>query len=258
MLLIPAIDVRAGRCVGLHQGDFASETHYSVEAEELLSRYHALGARWLHIVDLDGAKEGVPLNMPLVARLARDPTARLQVGGGVRSAYVVEALLSVGVARVVVGSAAIARPVEVVRWLQRLGAERLCLAFDVRLDSKGEPRVRTNGWTQDGGVALWKALSLYRAVDLRHVLCTDTARDGALTGPNLALYREAVERFPNLRWQASGGVRDAADLAALARIGVAASVCGKALHENRMTPEELRPFLLDGSSPASTCATVWS
>jgi phosphoribosylformimino-5-aminoimidazole carboxamide ribotide isomerase len=258
MLLMPAIDLRGGRCVRLHQGDFASETRYAVEAEELLSRYQTLGARWLHIVDLDGAKDGVPMNMPLVARLARDTAVRLQVGGGVRSAYVVEALLSVGVARVVIGSAAVVRPIEVVRWLQRFGAERLCLAFDVQLDSKGEPRVRTNGWTQDGGVALWKALSLYRAVDLRHVLCTDIARDGALTGPNLALYREAVERFPNLRWQASGGVRDAADLAALARIGITASVCGKALHENRITLEELRPFLLDGSSPASTYTTVWS
>jgi phosphoribosylformimino-5-aminoimidazole carboxamide ribotide isomerase len=258
VLLIPAIDLRAGQCVRLYQGDFAAETRYAVEPEELVRRYQALGATWLHIVDLDGARDGVPTNMPLIARLARERAVRLQVGGGVRSAFVLEALLGAGVARVVVGSAAVTRPVDVVNWLKRFGAERLCLAFDVQMDSQGEPRVRTHGWTQDGGVTLWRALALYGAVDLRHVLCTDIERDGALTGPNLALYREGVRRLPQLRWQASGGVRDATDLAALERIGVEATVCGKALHEQRITVEELRQFWPDASSPASTYATAQS
>jgi phosphoribosylformimino-5-aminoimidazole carboxamide ribotide isomerase len=252
MQLIPAIDLRAGRCVRLYQGRFEAETRYPVEPDELMRRYESLGATWLHVVDLDGARIGVPMNMPLIARLARHGAAHLQVGGGARSSYVVETLLSVGVARVVIGSAAVTRPVEVVMWLKRFGAERLCLAFDVEIDSKGEPRVRTHGWSQDGGVSLWSALSLYAAVDLRHVLCTDISRDGALAGPNLALYCEAVKRFPDLSWQASGGVRDASDLAALERTGVAAAVTGRALLEERMTLKELRPFLPDASSPAST------
>jgi phosphoribosylformimino-5-aminoimidazole carboxamide ribotide isomerase len=243
MQLIPAIDLRAGRCVRLYQGRFEAETRYPVEPEELMKRYQALGATWLHVVDLDGARIGVPMNMPLIARLARYGAAHLQVGGGARSSYVIETLLSVGVGRVVIGSAAVTRPAEVATWLKRFGAERLCLAFDVEIDSQGEPRVRTHGWSQDAGVALWKALSLYAAVDLRHVLCTDISRDGALTGPNLTLYREAVKRFPHLLWQASGGVRDATDLTALRGAGVAAAVAGRALLEERMTPEELRPFL---------------
>jgi phosphoribosylformimino-5-aminoimidazole carboxamide ribotide isomerase len=255
MLLIPAIDLRAGSCVRLYQGDFGVEMRYSVEPEELVTRYKSLGATWVHIVDLDGARDGVPMNMPLIARLTRERAVRLQVGGGVRSAYVIEALLDAGVARVVIGSAAVTRPAEVVMWLKRFGVERLCLAFDVQIDSRGEPRVRTHGWTRDGGVALWSALSLYSAVDLRNVLCTDIARDGALTGPHVALYREAVQRFPHLLWQASGGVRDATDLAALARVGVSAAVSGKAVLEERMSIKELRQFLLDASSPASTYAT---
>jgi phosphoribosylformimino-5-aminoimidazole carboxamide ribotide isomerase len=258
MLLIPAIDLRAGRCVRLYQGQFDTETRYVTEPQELLRRYQTLGAPWVHVVDLDGAQEGVPANGSLIAALARQRAARLQVGGGIRAAYMIEALLNAGVARVVIGSAALERPVEVLGWLQRFGAERLCLAFDVRIDEAGDPRVHTRGWTCNSVLTLWDAIRVFPRDMLRHVLCTDIERDGALTGPNLALYRSAVSRLPHLAWQASGGVRDATDLAALARLGVAAAVSGKALLEERMTQEELRPFLPDASSPVSTYAMVRS
>ncbi len=103
-------------------------------------------------------------------------------------------------------------------------------------------------------MSLWEAISRFPPGMVKHVLCTDIERDGAMTGPNLNLYRTALSRFPRLLWQASGGVRDAADLAALAEIGVAGAVSGKALLEERITHEELRPFLPDASSPASTFA----
>jgi phosphoribosylformimino-5-aminoimidazole carboxamide ribotide isomerase len=258
MLLIPAIDLRAGHCIRLQQGRFDAETRYRLEPDELLQRYRELGASWVHVVDLDGARDGVPTNMPLIARLTRQCAVRLQVGGGVRSAYVIDALLGAGVARVVIGSAAVERPVEVLRWIQHFGRERLCLAFDVRIDEGGEPRVHTRAWTCNSALSLWDAIRVFPKEALRHVLCTDIERDGALTGPNLALYRSAVSRFPHLAWQASGGVRDATDLAALARLEVAAAVSGKALLEERMTQEELRPFLPNASSPVSTYATVRS
>jgi phosphoribosylformimino-5-aminoimidazole carboxamide ribotide isomerase len=128
----------------------------------------------------------------------------------------------------------------------------------VKLDAGGEPFVRTRGWTEGTSVSLWQAIEPFLSVGLKHVLCTDIDRDGALTGPNVDLYRRALELFPQLAWQASGGVRDAADLASLARAGVAAAVSGKALLEQRMTSEELRPFLPNASSPASTSATARS
>jgi phosphoribosylformimino-5-aminoimidazole carboxamide ribotide isomerase len=173
----------------------------------------------------------------------------------VRSAAVIDDLLRNGVERVVVGSAAVERPDEVAGWFARFGAERICLALDIRMDSGGEPRVRTHGWTEGTAVSLWEAIGRFPAGTVKHVLCTDIERDGALSGPNLNLYRTALSRFPDLSWQASGGVRNAADLAALAEIGVAAAVSGKALLEERITPEELRPFLPDASSRASTSAT---
>jgi phosphoribosylformimino-5-aminoimidazole carboxamide ribotide isomerase len=256
MLLIPAIDLRGGHCVRLYQGDFSAETRYAPGPLELLARYQTFGASWVHVVDLDGARDGVLANRSVIAALARSAGVKLQVGGGVRTPAVIEDLLGAGVERVVVGSAAIEQPEEAARWLAHFGAERICFAFDVRLDAKGEPRPRTRGWTEGSQLTLWQALTPFVAVGLKHVLCTDIERDGAMTGPNLSLYRSAVQRFPQLAWQASGGVRDATDLAALARLGVAAAVSGKALLEERMTSEELRPFLPNASSPASTSATA--
>jgi len=250
MLLIPSIDLRHGRCVRLLKGDFAAETRYELEPHELLGRYRALGAPWLHVVDLDGAKDGALANRAIIVALASQPAVSIQVGGGVRSAEAAHDLLGHGVDRVVIGSAAIERPSEVAGWIARFGPQRVCLAFDVRVDEAGMPRVRTRGWTAGGTLSLWEAIEPFRAHGLKHVLCTDIDRDGALAGPNIDLYQEAQKRFPELAWQASGGVRDAADLTALARTGIAAAVSGKALLEERMTPEELRPFLRSASSPA--------
>jgi len=256
MLLIPAIDLRNGRCVRLFQGDFAAETRYQHAPAELLRRYRSFGASWLHIVDLDGAKDGVLANRNIIVALASEGDIRLQVGGGVRSTDTIDDLLKQGVARVVVGSTAVERPDEVSDWLVRYGPERICLAFDVRLDESGVPRVRTRGWTESTALSLWDAIARFPPDRLKHVLCTDIERDGALTGPNIDLYTQAQSRFPRLAWQASGGISNASDLAALARIGVAGAVSGKALLEDRITSEELRPFLHDASSPASMSATA--
>jgi len=254
---MPAIDLRQGRCVRLYQGDFGAETRYEHEPHELLVRYRGLGATWLHVVDLDGAKDGMLANRSVIVALASQRAVRLQVGGGIRTAAAINDLLRAGVERVVVGSAAVERPAEVADWIARFGTERICLALDVRIDSRG-PLVRTRGWTEGTTLTLWEAIERYPAGSVKHVLCTDIERDGALSGPNVELYRQARQRFPGLAWQASGGVRDAADLKALAACGVAAAVSGKALLEERITAEELRPFLPDASSPASTSATARS
>jgi len=258
MLLIPAIDLREGRVVRLLQGDFSAETRYSSDPREILTKYQRAGAVWLHVVDLDGARDGVLANRTLIGELASHPGVQLQVGGGVRSTEVIEDLFESGIARVVIGSTAVEKPDLVRQWLLRYGSDRVCLAFDVKVDDRDVPRVRTHGWTAGGNVSLWDALALYPATNLRHILCTDIDRDGALSGPNLQLYAQGVARFPQLQWQASGGVRSAADLSALASLDVAATVSGKALLENRIPTEELRPFLPGASSPVSTSATARS
>jgi phosphoribosylformimino-5-aminoimidazole carboxamide ribotide isomerase len=210
------------------QGDFARETRYELEPHELLLRYRKLGARWLHIVDLDGARDGRLANRTILHGLASQSQMLLQVGGGVRELSVVDDLLRRGVDRVIVGSAALEKPNEVTAWLQRFGPEKIGLAFDVRLDEASTPRVQIRGWTQATKVSLWDAVASFAQAGAIHVLCTDVSRDGALAGPNIELYAEAQRRFPNLQWQASGGVRDAKDLQALEATGVAAAISGKA------------------------------
>jgi len=244
MLLVPAIDLRGGRCVRLLQGRFDAETVYATDPAEVLDRYLAYGARLIHVVDLDGARDGAQGNRSAIERLvAAAPGVALQVGGGVRAREIADDLLALGVARVVVGSVAVTQPLEIERWLGELGPDKVVLAFDVRLDEDGTPRLATHGWERQTGTSLWDMVERYSAHGLRHVLCTDVARDGALSGPNLELYREAVRRFPGIDWQASGGVSEARDLHTLAATGVAAVISGRALLEGRLKPEELEPFL---------------
>jgi len=243
MQLIPAIDLKDGRCVRLLQGDFGAETRYEVTPEALYERFADLGATWLHVVDLDGAKDGAQAHLPVIAALAALGRLKLQVGGGVRERATVERTLAAGASRVVIGSLAVTDPDLVASWLRRFGPEAIVLALDVRVGADGVPRLATHGWVEQSPVALWDAVARYRPAGLRHVLCTDVGCDGALSGPNFDLYVEATHRFADIEWQASGGVRDARDLWSLDGGGVAAAVSGRALLENRMTAEELKPFL---------------
>jgi phosphoribosylformimino-5-aminoimidazole carboxamide ribotide isomerase len=179
----------------------------------------------------------------LIAQLAQCGGLKLQVGGGLRSAAALAQVLQCGAARVVVGSAAVSQPGQVQEWLEQFGSDRVVLAFDVRMDAGGEPRVATHGWQRQSDLSLWEAVERFPAATLQHVLCTDVGRDGALNGPNVELYRSAVKRHPQIQWQASGGIRDAKDLWALAAAGASAAISGKALLEQLIPHEDLQPFL---------------
>jgi phosphoribosylformimino-5-aminoimidazole carboxamide ribotide isomerase len=245
MRLVPAIDLKDGRCVRLLRGDFARETAYPASPLALARKYRAMGADWLHVIDLDGAREGRTDsgNRALIAELARESGLELQVGGGLRTRSDVERVLEAGAARAVIGSTALSDPAAVREWIGEFGPERIALALDVRLQEDGAPCLVIHGWQRRTTRLLWEALAEFSEAAPAHVLCTDVARDGALSGPNIALYAEAARRFPGVAWQASGGIRDAGDLRALAASGVAAAIIGKALLEGLIPVEELRPFL---------------
>jgi phosphoribosylformimino-5-aminoimidazole carboxamide ribotide isomerase len=234
----PAIDVRDGRVVRLVQGDYDRETRYAADPFALAMRYADAGARWLHLVDLDAARAGGYTLAPLLRRIAEDGRLRVQTGGGVRDEAAIAAILDAGASRVVVGSLAVREPERVVEWLRSFGAERITVALDTRRDDDGVWRLPVHGWTERAERDLDACLDLYAEAGARHLLCTDIARDGMLQGPNLELYRSVVARVPALALQASGGVRDAVDVAAARAAGCAGAVLGKALLEGRLTVEE--------------------
>lgn len=240
MEIIPAIDLLGGRVVRLFKGDFEQVTHYDEEPLELARRYLAAGLERLHAVDLDGARSGAPVNQSLIGEFAA-AGLQVQAGGGIRDLARLEALLDAGAQRAVIGSVAVEDPATVIDWCRTVGAERIVLAIDVRLED-GEPVARTHGWTRGSGSTLWSLLERFLAAGARDVLCTDIDRDGTLEGPNLGLYAECVRRYPEARFIASGGVSQATDLPALAATGVAGVVSGKALLDGRLTLGEIEKF----------------
>ncbi|MDH5821536.1 HisA/HisF-related TIM barrel protein [Luteimonas sp. RD2P54] len=232
--IYPAIDVRGGRVVRLAQGDYARETRYGPEPLEVAGAYAGQGATWLHLVDLDAAREGGYTLRPLLRTIVDTTGLQVQTGGGVRGRDDVQRLLDAGAARVVVGSLAVREAETVAAWIAEFGAERITVALDARLDPAGGAwRVPVHGWTEDGA-PLDALVAGYAAAGLRHLLSTDIDRDGMLSGPNGALYDRLRVLAPGLRVQASGGVRDAADVAAARARGCAGIVLGRALLEGRL------------------------
>lgn len=238
MIIYPAIDLRGGRVVRLTEGRFDQEKSYGNDPLAVARDFAAAGATWLHVVDLDGAKDPAKRQTALVENIASGSGLRMQTGGGIREAAQITALLASGAQRVIVGSVAVKQPALVRDWLKRFGAEKIILSPDVRLDHAGTPRVAAAGWQESTGVALDDFLDGFLAAGLVHILCTDISRDGKLTGPNRGLYAQLAKKFPSLQVQASGGVSSLDDLRGLRSTGAAGVIVGRALYEKKFTLKE--------------------
>lgn len=236
--ILPAIDIRNGAVVRLSQGDYERQTTYVATPLDTIRGYGEAGAFWLHLVDLDAARDGRYTLAPLLREIHAATPLKVQTGGGVRHEAEVEALIAAGAERVIVGTVAVREPEKVARWLQTFGPERLTVALDTREDEHGVWRLPVRGWTENTPHTLESLLGLYGEAGLRHVLCTDIARDGMLSGYNVDLYRSLTLRFPDLEIQASGGVRSIADIEAAKRAGASGAILGRALLEGRFTLKE--------------------
>jgi len=227
VILLPAIDIRGGRCVRLVQGDFAQETVYDEEPAEVARAYEAQGAEWLHVVDLDAALEGEPRNREVVAGVIASVSIPVQASGGIRSLEAIQAAVSAGAARVVVGTQALLDPGFVADAVGRFGNE-----VAVGLDARGD-RLQARGWTEDAG-DLWETLDRLGAAGVARFVVTDVAKDGMLEGPNTDLLRRVIERT-SASVVASGGVSSLEDLRAVAATGAEACIVGKALYAGAFT-----------------------
>jgi phosphoribosylformimino-5-aminoimidazole carboxamide ribotide isomerase len=228
MELWPAIDLRGGKCVRLLQGDYERETVFGEDPVAMVREFVAAGARRLHVVDLDGAKAGLPVQADLVRRMVAAAVVPCQLGGGVRTRDTAAAYLAAGVDRVVLGSAAVERP----ELLESLAGEfpgRIVLGLDAR-----DGRVAVRGWLETSGLTAVDIARRHAALPLAGIVYTDIAKDGMLAGPNLEALAEMIAAVP-LPVVASGGIANAADIRRVAAAGAAGCIVGKALYAGAVT-----------------------
>jgi phosphoribosylformimino-5-aminoimidazole carboxamide ribotide isomerase len=237
-MIIPAIDLIDGSVVRLYQGDYEQKTKYEFDPVDVVNDYANQGATWLHIVDLTGAKDTSKRQLTLIKSMVDTKRMQFQAGGGIRSEEEVAQLLDIGVSRVVIGSLAVKQPELVKSWVTKYGAEHIVLALDINISEDGEKLIATHGWQENSGVALEDLLNDFASVGATHVLCTDISRDGTLQGANVELYEEMSARFPNVSWQASGGIGSLNDISALKPTNVGGVILGRALLEGKFTVKE--------------------
>ncbi len=238
MQIYPAMDLINGQCVRLHQGDFVQKTVYEQSPVTVAKQYQQAGAEWLHIVDLDGAKNPANRQLALLKQLIAQTDLSIQVGGGIRTAWQVAQLLDLGVSRVMIGSLAVTDRAQAAKWLQQFGGQRILLTLDTQINAAGQPMATTAGWQKTADISIGELIAYYQQYGLCRILCTDIACDGTLSGPNSALYRQLIEQFSGVEIIASGGVGQLPDLKVLQQTGVAGVVVGKALYENRFSLQE--------------------
>ncbi|MFW6195382.1 MAG: 1-(5-phosphoribosyl)-5-[(5-phosphoribosylamino)methylideneamino]imidazole-4-carboxamide isomerase [Chloroflexota bacterium] len=224
MQVIPAIDLREGKCVRLYQGDYNQETVFDTDPVSVLRRWEDAGASRVHIVDLDGARDGTRVNTPAVRRLVSEASVPLQLGGGIRTAETAAELLDLAVDRVIFGTASIEAPDEVQRTVERYGAERVVVSVDAK-----DGRVATRGWLQASTVRALELVASMEERGVRRVMYTDTTRDGTMSHPNFEAASELIEGS-GCRILVAGGIASIEDLERLSEIGAEGAVLGQAIY----------------------------
>ena len=237
MRIIPAIDVIDGQCVRLSQGDYGQKKIYNESPLDVAKSFEDAGLKYVHLVDLDGAKAGKVTNWKVIDELASLTKLDIDFGGGIKTDEDIQRLFDAGVKQVNLGSIAVKNPDIVSRWITEFGGDRIIISADV----KGE-MVSISGWLEDSKVNVADFISGYRRKGISFVTCTDINTDGMLSGPNIELYKKLLLATPDIRLIASGGVSNLDDLRRLKEINVEGAIVGKAIYEGRIRLNELRDF----------------
>lgn len=233
MKIFPAIDIQKGRCVRLRKGVASDSTVYGDDPAEMARKWASEGARYLHVVDLDGAFAGRGENTEAIRRIVRAVDIPVEVGGGIRDEAAVKAWLDLGVYRVIIGSAAVEHPDFAVDMAWRCGAEHVA----VSIDAKGSV-VTTHGWVDGSGKEVFPFAEELVSRGVSTIVYTDISRDGMLTGPNFEMLG-TLNEIPGISLIASGGMSSPEDLKKLKAMGIYGAICGKALYENKVTMADI-------------------
>jgi phosphoribosylformimino-5-aminoimidazole carboxamide ribotide isomerase len=231
MIILPAIDLRGGRCVRLRQGRYDDETVFDEDPVAVARRFEAAGAKWLHVVDLDGARAGEPQNLDTVRQIVEAIGMEVQVGGGIRTTGAAGEILAMGVARIIVGTRAIREP----EWLREV-ADRFPHQVALGLDARGAGAVAVQGWTEKTDLMVADVFDAVRGLALAAIVYTDISCDGMMAGPNVVTTK-ALAQVCTFDLIASGGVTTVDDVKRLKAAGVAGAIIGRALYEGRITLE---------------------
>jgi phosphoribosylformimino-5-aminoimidazole carboxamide ribotide isomerase len=234
MQIIPAIDIIAGNCVRLTQGDYAQETRYSEDPLDVAKAFEQAGLQRVHVVDLEGAKAGKIMNASVLETIAAHTTLQVDFGGGIHTEAAVQQVIDAGATWVTIGSVAVKAKEKLNGWLDTFGVERFMLGADV----KGT-QLAISGWTETTDQEILPFIEYWASRGIRQVFCTDISKDGQLAGPSLELYQTILQRFPDIYFIASGGVSGMDDLMALQEIGCSAAIVGKAIYEKRISLQQL-------------------
>ncbi len=237
MKIIPAIDIRGGNCVRLFQGDYAKETVYGTDPAAQAKAWQDAGAEIIHLVDLDGAKAGHPVNLEAIEAICKNVTVPCELGGGIRTVEDARKVLDLGISRVILGTVACDDPKLAETFIEQFGTEKIVVGIDAK-----DGKVATRGWIETSTTDAFElAEKLYRS-GVSRIIYTDIATDGALCGPNLKSVANLCDLIPGCNVIASGGVSSAKDIANLNALGkpnLEGAIVGKALYDGRVTFADL-------------------
>ncbi|AKQ45571.1 1-(5-phosphoribosyl)-5-[(5-phosphoribosylamino)methylideneamino] imidazole-4-carboxamide isomerase [Rufibacter radiotolerans] len=234
MEIIPAIDLIDGKCVRLTEGDFSQQTTYHSDPVEVAKQFEALGLRRLHLVDLDGARAKQPVNLPILARIARETNLVIDYGGGLQSVDAIQMALDAGAQQVTAGSIAVREPKTVQKWLKEYGADRIIVGADFK-----DNFIAINAWADQSDLTLESFIASFSEKGAKTFICTDVSKDGKLQGSSLDIYQKLIASFPDLQFIASGGVTTIEEVRQLRAAGLHGAIIGKAIYEGTISLEDL-------------------
>ena len=238
MRIIPAIDIINGKCVRLSQGNYNLKTIYGDNPLDMAKRFEDSGIRYLHLVDLDGAKSNSIVNHLVLEQIALKTSLKVDFGGGLKSSKDIEKAFDYGANQITLGSLAVSNPDLFFDLLERYGFQKIILGADF-LNGK----IKTNGWLEDSGKDLINFIDDFVSRGVNYVIPTDISKDGMLKGPSLSKYKEILKNFKDVSLIASGGISVIQDLEELKSIGCEGAIIGKAIYENKIDLKSLTQFI---------------
>ena len=238
MRIIPAIDIINGECVRLSKGDYNKKTVYSKNVLDVAKNFEDNGIQFLHLVDLDGAKQNRIINYKILEKISSQTNLTIDFGGGLKSEEDIKIAFENGAMQVTLGSVAIKNPELFLKSLEKYGSEKIILGADARKE-----KIAVSGWLEESKMNIYDFIKEKTEDGIQYVISTDIDKDGMLEGPSFDLYEKIIGENPNIKLIASGGITSASDLEKVKSIGCEGAIIGKALYENRITFNDLKPFL---------------